>query len=296
MPLLETFRLITGHPLNRRHPARALLRYAAWQARCRLRPGDHEVPWVNATRLRVRAGETGLTGNVYCGLHEFVDMAFVLHAIGEGTLFVDVGANAGAYTVLAAGARGASAVSVEPIPDTFARLTGNIGLNGLAGRVEALNIGLSDQPGTLRFTSRLDCVNHVATSADSPEACLEVPVSTLDSILAGRVPLVVKIDVEGYEAPVLRGASRTLAHPDLQAVILETNHSGTRYGLAETAVTDPLLALGFHRMTYEPFSRTLVPLTPGTPVPANTLFVRDPKSMQARLKHAPPFRVLGREV
>ena len=46
------------------------------------------------------AGMTGATGNVYCGLHEFEDMALVLHALRPRDLFVDVGANVGSYTVL----------------------------------------------------------------------------------------------------------------------------------------------------------------------------------------------------
>jgi hypothetical protein len=34
-----------------------------------------------------------VTGNIYCGLHEFADMGFVLHFLRPGDLFVDVGAN-----------------------------------------------------------------------------------------------------------------------------------------------------------------------------------------------------------
>lgn len=46
---------------------------------------------------------TGATGNWYCGLQEYEDMSFVLHALRPGDLFVDVGANIGSYSILAAG-------------------------------------------------------------------------------------------------------------------------------------------------------------------------------------------------
>jgi hypothetical protein len=42
---------------------------------------------------------TGATGNVYYGLHEFQDMAFVTHYLREGYLFADIGANIGSYSV-----------------------------------------------------------------------------------------------------------------------------------------------------------------------------------------------------
>lgn len=50
---------------------------------------------------------TGATGNIYVGLHEFEDMAFLLHVLRRTDLFVDVGANIGSYTILAGGAAGA---------------------------------------------------------------------------------------------------------------------------------------------------------------------------------------------
>lgn len=56
--------------------------------------------WIEGARLMVRNGMTGATGNIYCGLHEFTDMSFVLHLLRPDDLFVDVGANIGSYTVL----------------------------------------------------------------------------------------------------------------------------------------------------------------------------------------------------
>jgi len=47
--------------------------------RARLAPGDHEEQWIGGTRLLVRRGMTSATDNVYHGLAEFHDMAFVLH-------------------------------------------------------------------------------------------------------------------------------------------------------------------------------------------------------------------------
>jgi hypothetical protein len=64
--------------------------------------------WIDGAKFFVRRGETGLTGNVYAGLHEFADMGYLLHVLRAQDTFIDGGANVGAYTILACVARGAT--------------------------------------------------------------------------------------------------------------------------------------------------------------------------------------------
>jgi len=94
------------------------------------------VHWIGGTRLAARRGMTGLTGNIYAGLHEFADMAFVLHFLRPCDLFVDVGANVGSYTILASGVVRCHTVAFEPDPLTAAALERNINLNQIADLVE----------------------------------------------------------------------------------------------------------------------------------------------------------------
>lgn len=126
---------VLGHPLNRGHGITAITRVLRWQIGSRLLPAGSALPFVGGTRLFATRGMTGATGNWYCGLHEVEEMGFVLHALRPGELFVDVGANIGSYTVLAAGAVGADVVAVEPVPTTFAVLRRNVCLNDLVDRV-----------------------------------------------------------------------------------------------------------------------------------------------------------------
>ncbi len=66
-----------------------LRRFAAWQIGARLVPGPVVCPFANGSWLLARPGMTGATGNVYVGLHEFADMAFVLHVLrGGGGRFI----------------------------------------------------------------------------------------------------------------------------------------------------------------------------------------------------------------
>ena len=130
-------------------------------------------------------GMTGATGNWYCGLHEVHEMAFVLHLLQSGEHFVDVGANIGIYTVLADGGVNVHVTAVEPKPATFAHLRRNVALNGMNDWVRCSQVGLSDKPGLLRFSSDLDTVNHVLAKGEYPPG-VDVPVTRLDDLWVRR--------------------------------------------------------------------------------------------------------------
>jgi len=300
MGVLSSLRFVVRHPLNRGRSVRALLGWLRWQVGSRLAPGAVLVDFVDDAVLRVEPGMTGATGNVYTGLHEFEDMAFLLHLLRPGDLFVDVGANVGSYTVLASAVAGARTVAFEPVPSSFRALRRNCDVNGIGERVELSNAGVGRSRGTLRFTASDDCVNHVATAAESGRADLvEVPVVVLDSALDGRCPRLLKIDVEGYETEVVAGASRTLTDPELACVIMETNGSGGRYGHDERALHASVLAHGFRPCRYAPFERRLTELDVER-APArgggNALYVRDVEAARARVAAAPGHTVRGRRL
>src|SRR3954464_6025907 len=103
----RTSSFLWQHPVASRDRTAALGRWLRWQLGARLLAGEAVMPFVGASKLLVRRSMTGATGNIYAGLHEFEEMAFTIHLLRPGDLFVDVGANIGAYTVLAAAVAGA---------------------------------------------------------------------------------------------------------------------------------------------------------------------------------------------
>lgn len=268
---------------------RSLGRILRWQLNSRLFPCDSALPFVDGTRLLVGRGMTGASGNWYCGLHELEEMAFTLHALRPGDFFLDVGANVGSYTVLAAGASGADVLAVEPVPDTFRRLRNNVLLNDLEERVECLNVALGAEEGELRVSRGLDAMNHVLAPGEDMEAAV-VPALTLDLLCADRVPTMVKIDVEGYEAAVVQGGRVTLADSAVRAVVMETNGSGERYGCDEQRLMDEMRGLGFVACVYDPFNRKL---DAGESDAGNTIFVRDLAQTAATVGAAPRFQLVN---
>lgn len=290
---LNTLSFILRHPLNRAKKGAALRRFIHWQIASRLLPGAVAIPFVDSTRLLVLPGMTGATGNIYCGLHEYQDMALVLHALRPGDLFADVGANIGSYTVLAAGAAGATCLSFEPHPATFAHLLDNVRLNDLGPLVTARNIALGASSASLSFTAGLDTVNHVLAEGEVVSDTIHVPVEPLDSVLAGAALTVMKIDVEGFETEVLNGGSEAFQSSSLIAVIMELNGSGLRYGYDESYLHARMLGWGFAPASYDPVRRTVTPVQSRSAVDGNTLYVRDLDALRDRVLAAPPHTVLG---
>ncbi|TIX86014.1 MAG: FkbM family methyltransferase [Mesorhizobium sp.] len=278
--VLNTIKFIVAHPLCSGRPLSALWRYVRWQAESSIRH-ELEFQWIAGAKLVVRKGMTGATGNIYCGLHEFSDMAFVLHFLQPLDNFVDVGANVGSYSVLASAVCGARTVALEPDPTTIEFLTRNVNVNRIQSRVTIIDAALGATQGTADFTIGRDTRNKMA-KADERETRV-VRVNTLDEIVRDAAPILVKIDVEGFEADVIAGAKNTLGRPELMAILIETVDDDVRHTLNSH---------GFFEVHYEPRSRVLSQTEDQAGRGANFLFVRSIEACTERVKRAPPRQIL----
>lgn len=288
----KTLRYILRHPLNQSHKFAAVWRWFRWQIASRLAPGSIIVGYGPNTSLAVSSGMTGATGNIYTGLHEFQDMAFLLHFLRAGDLFVDVGANVGSYTVLAAGEALSNVVAFEPTPGTFEILQRNIRLNGLGRRVLAHNMCVGSQHGDVKFVSNMDCMNHVSVPGDE-KGVVAVPMDKLDSLLKINGPTLLKIDVEGYETEVIKGAASLLQMPAVIGVIMELNDACRQFGFSEGELHSQMLSYGFKSYAYDPFLRKLTRLEYLNPDANNTLYLKNDPLIQDRLTGAKKIEING---
>ena len=275
---------IWRHPLARRQRWQAYSRYVRWQIRCRVRPRPQQVPWVNNTRLLLQPGMTGASGNWYVGLHEWPDMAFVLHLLRPHDTFVDVGSNVGSYSVLAAGAIGAGVIAVEPSPEAAAGLRMNLEVNGIQDRCHIVQACLGAEPGVLRFSVDRGPMNAVVSATFSGPS-RQVAVLRLDDLAGAEQACCWKLDVEGFEQQVLDGAASLLAQPALKVVLLEDRSS---------AVAERMLAAGFRSFSYNPWTRLLS--SDQASLGGNQIWIRDEAWAADRLRTAPQFRVTGIDI
>jgi FkbM family methyltransferase len=279
--LPATLRFILSHPLNQERRFAALARFASWQLASRLR-SEIQYRWIDGATLKIRRGMTGGTGNVYCGLHEFIEMTFVLHLLRPGELFLDIGANIGSYTVLASKLCGARTVAFEPDPDAARVLEHNIHANGIVALAKVYRIALGEYDGDLAFTTGLDTMNRAATAGD--QRVQMVPVRRLDGICDAAQPTLMKLDVEGYERKVFAGAVGVLASASLLAVQSE---------LRDEKVSNLLGSFGFEPAYYDPLSRQIARTPFGYRI-SNMLYVRNVEAVQQRVTAAPRRQVAGK--
>lgn len=291
MSLGSTIKFLLQHPLAQKQPLPALWRFGSWQLRSRISTNPVVVNWIEGTRFWMGKGWTGVTGNYYTGLHEFQDMAFLLHLLRPGDHFADVGANMGSYTVLASGVCKAHTYCFEPVPFTFGRLLENIKLNNIQHLTTSIQAAVGSEAGEILFTDQEDTTNHVATASE--QNTISIPMVKLDDAITQHVTLL-KIDVEGFETAALAGAEQLLKNDALKAIIIELNGSGERYGYTDESIHKKLIELGFVPHGYNAFKRQLLGLQ--TYGDHNTIYIRDVDWVIKRLRDSPRMNILNQEL
>ena len=165
-----------------------------------------------------------------------------IESFAEGERFVDIGANIGVYTILAA-TRGLSVWAFEPESQNYALLNRNLFLNQLGDRVVAYCLALCEREefGRLNlstFSPAGSCHSFKPTFA---QGCIGTSLDRLISLGALPAPHHIKIDVDGLEPAVIAGARETLRTPHIRSVLVELNSALDEHW----TVVDTMLELGF---------------------------------------------------
>ncbi len=151
---------------------------------------------------------TNTSANLWINPHSrFHDLSLFRDYCRPGDTVVDVGANIGEVSIVLSQGVGSAGrvIAFEPHPRIFTFLTGNLALNKCAN-VTPKNLALGSEPGVVRMSDdKRDDMNRVTTSG-----AIEVTCSTLDAELPGGAIAFLKVDVEGFELSVLRGARDVL--------------------------------------------------------------------------------------
>jgi FkbM family methyltransferase len=186
-----------------------------------------------------------------------VEYAAFRGTVRAGTIALDVGANVGAYAVLLGQWVGASGrvYAFEPSPVAFRGLVRHIALNAQDGVVTPVAAAVADRDGT----GELIVADTAGESrlADGVERGRTMSVSTvtIDSFCAreGLLPSFIKIDVEGAELAVLRGARETIRRGgDMLALFVELHPS--IWSLAEATRAEFESELDRQRLKVEPLT------------------------------------------
>ena len=189
--------------------------------------------------------------------HEGKEKAFVAKLLRPGDVFIDVGANIGDYTLLAAKSVGedGSVYCFEPSKGTYKCLQAMIEENHLSN-VRPFPLGLGRRKE--RLTLYLDKTNYGNNSLSREAAVAlggavresyDIDIDTLDSIwlrhgIKGRHPRLLKIDVQGAEAEVLAGAAGILENLSCDVLFELQPSSLVAFGCDPLAMLQEIAAQG----------------------------------------------------
>ena len=284
---LAMLNAIAQHPSNSSARLRSVLYFLAWRARCRFANRPMTIPFVASTRLFVY--ETGASSQVLArGLFEYNDMIFAMRYLRKEDTAVDVGANDGVFTVLFAAYSG-RVHAIEPHPESYRRLLAQLTLNGLSNAVPH-EAAVGEASGEVWFTNCSDSTENRVQST-STEGAHRVRLARLAELVNEPAALV-KVDVEGLELSVLRGAGQLKQCP---VWIVEVNGRCRDYGVALSDIYDAFADAGYAPHAYTAATSELTPVPRGTEVHGgNVLFIRSVASVSARLAEVQSRPALAR--
>jgi FkbM family methyltransferase len=196
--------------------------------------------------------------HMYAGSFEREESGIVRKMLRPGMTFVDVGANVGYYTALAAQlvGRNGFVFAFEPSEYGFPRLSSMIEINGLTC-ARAIKCALADVAGEGLLFGAVDediCDIHTATMVpnDNPRRAV-VRTETLDR-MAEQLNIkqidFLKIDVDGFEPVVLKGAATLIANGRISNIMLEcAEYWFKRMNTSTVEIVEDLRSKGFSRIS-----------------------------------------------
>jgi len=221
--LLTKLSWLLRHPTFRKHPVRTTYRVMRWEI-FRWTGTSIILPF-SQFKLKVRPFD-GI-GRVICYFGEEADDIFVFMKgyLKTGMNVVDVGANIGSHAIFAAQlvSPNGKVLAFEADPDTLAVLQENLTSNGISN-AEAHQQCVSDHQGLSDFNINADSAKNSMVRLGTK--VISIPTDRLDNLIPHGVPVdLLKIDVEGADYLVLKGAVETLAGKPPPVIVLETSEN-----------------------------------------------------------------------
>lgn len=272
-----TLNYIWSHPNNQVNRIASVAKFIGWQLYKRLVNQHLDIQFIPGIKLRCYPDSRSASAALYCGLYDYAEMTFLSRYLRPEDTFIDVGANIGVYTLLAASIiKSGSIHSIEALPRNCDRLRENITLNQLQ-QVHLYPIAVSNTQGHIWLNiADEDSMSFITNQIT--EKVIRVPTNTLDNLLnikSSKALALGKMDIEGAELFALQGATSLLQMQSPPVWILEVLDSTDSSGCQQQDIEDFLQAYGYHLYSYDVSSNHLSSLTLESKTGNNVLAIAD---------------------
>lgn len=208
----------------------------------------HAVPFRTQHGFLAYHGSGDGTGVLDSEQQEF---SIISRYLDQTDVFIDIGANVGLYSCFAAG-RGKETIAIEPLAQNLNWLYRNLDINGFH-TVQVYPVGVGDTCGITKLYGAGTGASRIPTWAGSSQNLQTlIPLVRLDVLLGERFEgkrLFIKVDVEGTELEVIKGALSTLAKKPCPSWLVEiclTEHHPNGLNPNFAATFDLFWSYGYH--------------------------------------------------
>jgi FkbM family methyltransferase len=253
----NTLSYIWSHPNCKSQRIPSISRFIGWQFYKRLTHRTVELQLLSNVKMRCQPDSRSAASVLYCGLYDYDEMNFLLRYLRDEDSFLDIGANVGVYTLLAASKiRSGWIYSFEALPKNYQRLQENLKLNELE-QVQTYAFAISNSIGSIDLSlSDGDSTPSIIKSEEDRNVTT-VSSNTLDNLL-DNCPLkltLAKMDIEGAELLALKGATSLLEKKCPQVWIMEI------LGTGSTKLVNFLNSYGYNLYQYSADTNKISPIS-----------------------------------
>lgn len=259
---INSIKYIWSHPNNQHKKTQSILKYFGYKLYkiLKLKPIDIEI----LQGVKIRCFPKSYTSDcvIHCGLYDYNEMHFMIRYLREEDSFLDIGANIGIYSIIAASKINSGSIySFEALPENYARLQENIKLNRFQ-QVHAYPIAISDNKGTVALNiGEGDSLPFISNSHTTNT--ISVATETLDNLLDNQdisQLTLAKIDIEGAELLALKGAANLLEKQRPIVWIMEINYTVNHFNYSQQDVVDFLESYDYFLYEYNASSNSINPV------------------------------------
>jgi FkbM family methyltransferase len=236
MFILKGLQRVFTHPLNQSEPIQTLARVVWWKINQLFFRYPALVEFMGKTRMVCYPNNSfgGLV--VYTKLPEYEESIFTSRYLRKEDVFIDVGANIGYFSLIAAGEQVSKVYAFEPTPQTLSLLHENIQLNSFESCIEVVPKAVGNQNKPVSFTLTTETeVNHLTLKGETSSQSITVPCTTLDSFVKQKNLshiAMIKVDVEGAEMLVFQGLKNMLKNKQVEVILFEVNKQSEQFGFS----------------------------------------------------------------
>lgn len=207
----------------------------------------------------MRANWQDVTFNYCFNGHYGTALSDLLKGFSKPFVFLDIGANQGLYSLIAAqNPRCTQVLAFEPVERTHRLLSQNIAANGLGQKVTAVRAAVSSGAGSINIrvpklhSGGATLQRAVGVNSETlDETITAIGIGELDEMIAGAGEIVVKIDVEGHEAVVLAQIAKSAHIARISTVFYEVDDRWVKPQALQALLT----ASGFRSFVRQSFGK-----------------------------------------